>query len=468
MVTEFIAHTFVPIVQETWETQLNDWGFVEPIHPDWDPDKLMEIIITDPPFALFGGTGTYHVPVYQDGRPYPQRRLWWHATNGTFQAYATLANAYRAVYAHEFFHLVQWNVALSAGCSTNRWRNVFIEAQGNLAPSVRHPELEMNTNPFVSAESQYARAANRFLTLRMNSSYRDLESEPTDKYDAALYWRFLYERYNGKGIVRAALEEMVCHYDPDIVAGLGPVMDRTFQRIDGPFDTFEESLIPFARSNYALRLENGRCGATDLAECRGLYHDPGRMYVDPPLEATLDYNGAPLVHDGAIPTSFGMDFVEVRLDAAAHSQPLTVRIQAEGSVSRLSVEIWKLGPGAAKPRALTPQPEVLTRDSRGAHVYVMPSGHDDGRPAGLDHHPAGWRRDNGSCRRVPDHVGQRDGRWFLSERGPVRSVASAGWRAFSGSYAIVGPISTGPKLLHSLDESEDIRPRHVRFQRMGV
>jgi hypothetical protein len=333
---------------------------------------MVEIFITDPPFALFEGTGTYHASVYQDGRPYPQRRLWWFSTNNAFEVYDSLGDAYRAVFAHEFFHLAQQNVVLSAGCTANRWRNLFIEAQGKFVPSVQHPEMELMPNHNDPVESEYAGAANRFLALRLNSSYRDLEADGTNQYDLALYWRFLYEQSNDMGIIRAALEEMACHSDPDIVRGIKPVMDRAFQRSGGPFRTFEESLVAFARANYALRLENGRCAAPNLAECDGFYYDPKGMYVDPPLEAELVYDGTPLTYSGAIPSSFGMDFIEVQLDPAVHNQPLTVKIQGEGAVARYNIQIWQLGSGATRPWAVKPQPQSVPQEGDGAHVYTIP------------------------------------------------------------------------------------------------
>ena len=139
-VTDFIADQLVPIIQETWHTQMHVWGFGEPIHPEWDVDKIVEIIITTPPFALSDGTGSYTVFAHTDGRNYTERRLWWLSTHNAFQAYDSLASAYEAVFAHEFFHLVQWNVVLSAGCSTDVWLNAFIEAQGKFAPSVQYTE----------------------------------------------------------------------------------------------------------------------------------------------------------------------------------------------------------------------------------------------------------------------------------------------------------------------------------------
>jgi hypothetical protein len=371
-VADFIEFQFVPIIIDTWHTQFQVWGFGDAIHPDWDLDKVVEIFVTDSPFALFDGIGTYHSSTYKDGRRYPQRRLWWRATNNSFQVYDSLEEAYRAVLAHELFHLAQWNVVLSAGCSANRWLNLFIEAQGKFAPSVMYPEMELGHQRLDGLDSEYGGAANRFLALGLNSSFKQLEAEKIDKYDFALYWRFLYEQSNGMGIIRAALEEMACHSDADIVRGIKPVMDRAFQRSDGPFRTFEESLIAFARANFALRLENGRCRAADPADCGEFYFDPNHTYVDPPLEAELAYNGASLTYNGAIPSSFGMDFIEVKLDPTLHNQPLKIKLQGEGAVARYNVQVWQLASGATRPWAVTPQPETVPQDGDGAHVYTVP------------------------------------------------------------------------------------------------
>jgi hypothetical protein len=410
-VTDFIEHEFAPIIQETWRTQLQDWGFGDPIHPDWDPDQLVEIFITDPPFALFDGTGTYSRFNSTGGRLYPERRIWWFSSNNAFEAYDSLQNGYKMLFAHEFFHLAQWNVLLLSGNPTNYALNLFIEAQGKFAPSVQYPELELSRDHVVSSDSTYGRAANRFLTLRLNGSYKEMEAESVHKYDLTLYWRFLYEQYRDMEIIRVALEEMACHYTPDIVTSVGDVMDSAFARVDGPFRTYEESLVAFARANYALanyalRLESGRCAVLDQAECAGLYHDPQDVYATPPLEAQLDYDGigltergftrtssgmepaglsgsntvrgepdavGALAYGGAIPASYGMDFIEVYLDPALYGQPLTVRFQGAGAVARFNVQVWKLAPGPWKPGAVIEQPAVMARTAGGAQVYTIPS-----------------------------------------------------------------------------------------------
>jgi hypothetical protein len=238
----------------------------------------------------------------------------------------------------------------------------------------------------VSARSEYGGAAQRFLTHRLNSSYRDLESDRMDRYDAALYWRFLYEQYDGMGIVRAALEEMACGQQPDIEVGLKTVMDDALARYDGPFQTFEDSLVAFARANYALRLEHRRCSVESAAQCGVHYFDPHLMYTDPPLEAELDYDGTGLVYKGAVPSGFGIDLIEVELDPTLHTQPLTVTLHSDAA--RFSVELWKLADGntdpngstllaklagdSLKPQALTLRPEAFSQVEDDLYVATIP------------------------------------------------------------------------------------------------
>jgi hypothetical protein len=382
-VTDFVERQFMPLIVETWQTQFHDWGF-GPIHPDWDPDKVVEIYVTAPPFALFDGTGTYTSSVYRDGRPYPERRLWWLSNNNAFQTYDLLENGYRAVYAHEFFHLVQWNAVLSAGCSTGRWKNVFIEAQGKFAPSVQYPELEIHGNHMVGSGSEYGSAARRYLGQGLNASYRAFEADRISKYDAALYWRFLYEQSGDMRVIRAALEEMACRHQPDIVPTMGEVMDASLARAGGPLKTYEQSLVAFAQANYALRLEDGRCTVPGQPGCEGRHYDPHNMYTDPPVEAELDYDGGTLTYTGALPASFGMDFVEVDLDRGLSGQSLQITVRSDGA--RLDVRVWrlgggggtqadsrlaKLGGGGTRPRALTLQPEQTTRGEDGLYTFSI-------------------------------------------------------------------------------------------------
>jgi hypothetical protein len=369
-VTDFIEWQFVPLVQGTWHMQVHEWGFGGSFHPDWDRDRVIEIICTAPPIALFGGTGPYTIFHDADGRLYPERRIWWPSNSPAFEGYDSLENAYNVVFAHEFFHLLQWNVVLGAGWAMNErpadsGLKLFIEPQGRLAPTVQYPELALGGHPTVSGKSAYARAANRFLTLRLNSPFGETEADGTSKYDAALYWRFLYERYGDMDIIRTSLEEMTVHYDRDSIETFARTMDAAFARVPGPFRTFEESVTAFAAANYALRLENGRCTSPDIKGCARLHYDPNGMYAEPPLEAQLQMDGARLSYSGNVPGSFGTDYVEVTIASQAQVQPLAIRFDNEGSQhTRFDVQIWILGPGEEKPRMITPHLATAVQEVR--------------------------------------------------------------------------------------------------------
>jgi hypothetical protein len=160
--------------------------------------------------------------------------------------------------------------------------------------------------------------------------------------------------------------------DGSAVVAMKTALDATFARVDGPFRSFDDSLIAFARANYALRLSNGRCAAAELSLCGGLYYDPQDAYTEPAVATEIEYDGTRLSYDGAIGSSYGTDFIEVNVDLVVHHQPLTIRLQGEGGAARFNVQLWALGPGIGKPRAVTPQPEIVPRDGNGAYVHINP------------------------------------------------------------------------------------------------
>jgi hypothetical protein len=367
-VGSFIAQWFAPMVVDTWKTQFGAWGF-GPIHAKWDVDRVVEIYLTCLPYALFDGTGTYAVLTDGEGRPYPERRLWLLAGDNTLQGYKTLEDGYRVLFAHEFFHLVQWNVLLSAGCPTQNWRNTFLEAQAKFAASVQYPELELGRDGLAAGSSEYGSAAGHFLQTRLQTSYAVLEAERSSRYDAALYWRFLYERFGSMRPIRAALEEMACRPVKDIPTSLDPILDAALRRLRGPLGSFEESLIAFSQANYALRLEGGRCTTADARACDGRYQDPNRIYPEPALAAALNYDGAPLSYDGSLPASFGADLLQVHLDPAAGRQAIEVAFHS--ARARFSVQLWRLNADGS--RALTAHPEALQGDCSVECRYNLPA-----------------------------------------------------------------------------------------------
>jgi hypothetical protein len=384
-VTGLIERTFVPMVADTWRIQFEEWGF-GPVHADWDADNRVEIYITCPPYALFGGTGIYSRPFAPGGTPFPERRIWWFSSSPAYDGYDTLENGYKVVFAHEFFHLVQWNVALAtvasrAGCTMARWNNVLIEGQGKFAPTVQYPEIEMTGRHVSDVDSAYRSAARHYLSHRLNASYAEMERDPVYRYDAALCWRYLYEQSGSMRVIRTALEEMACRYDPDIEAHIGEVMDAALARAGGPFDSFEESMVAFARANYSLRLADGRCTVQDPAACAGRYYDPDELYSAPGLDANLHFSGLHLRYEGTVPAAYGIDLVEIGLDRALNGRTVRIVLQGEG---RFSVQAWQLQGGArgsdapalvpgvatrpSTPHALTAQPALVEVNADGAHI----------------------------------------------------------------------------------------------------
>jgi hypothetical protein len=174
--------------------------------------------------------------------------------------------------------LMQWNALLFTEQPANLWIS-WIEAQGRWAPAIQYPELELSRDRIVTGDSPYTNAARRFLAGHLNTSYAELEADQGNKYDAALYWRFLYEQYGDVEIVRAALEEMTRHFNPNTVDAMKRAMHAAFARVDGLFGSFEDSLIAFARANYALRLEVGRCTSAAPEKYGHRYYDPEEMYA---------------------------------------------------------------------------------------------------------------------------------------------------------------------------------------------
>ena len=133
-----------------------------------------------------------------------------------------------------------------------------------------------------------------------------------------------------------------------------------------------------SRAIYALRLASGRCTAPGLPAGCGLY-DPNGLYAAPPVEIVTT-NGNDHTVSGAIPSSFGMSFIDVVLDPAAGGEPLTVEFTGvPGAGAEFRVQLWKLIDGGAgeRPRPVPGQalaPEVLPAgDADGRVVVAIPA-----------------------------------------------------------------------------------------------
>jgi hypothetical protein len=128
-----------------------------------------------------------------------------------------------------------------------------------------------------------------------------------------------------------------------------------------------------------LRYDGGRL-VNNLGSASAAARDYGRYYgLDQananPVPASETDEAEELTFRGAIPTSYGMDFVELLLDPSVHGQALAIRVQGEGAVVRFHVQVWKLvpDPTGIKPRAVAAAPESALQTDDGAYVYVIPN-----------------------------------------------------------------------------------------------
>jgi hypothetical protein len=216
-------------------------------------------------------------------------------------------------------------------------------------------------------------------------------------YDAVAYWRFLYEHCGGMSnhvedpaagmqVIRQALNILYAGdvvdigASTDLVETMPAIMTQALQDSSCPFRTYDESLQAFARAIYSLRLEVGRCTAPGLPRGCGFY-DPQGLYPDPPY-STILYSGEAITYTrlsqpypAGIPSSFGMDFVDVALAPSLDRQSLTLEFHsARGGEAEFAAQVWSLmAPGdGSRPRPASPV-VLMTKNSDGHLSHVIPA-----------------------------------------------------------------------------------------------
>jgi hypothetical protein len=350
-VPDYVHSQFVPRMVEAFRVQTDEWGF--PWYDAWTsyrsgPDaERLSVALTD-------GRTWFHGRAPVRGHS----GISINVTGGDNGAYETLTDGVMSSFHHELFHNLQRNISRNEGNTEtvagvdNLW-GFFSEGTAVLASSVGQPNPQ-----FASTSRAYIARANNYIgaygpTSDLNTSYQDLFP-----YNAAIYWRFLYEQCGratdgsldpaaGMDIVRRTLtilysgEIADVATSVDLVGALPRIMDRALADSTCPFDTHAESLAAFARDLYALRLEGGRCVAPGIPAGCGFY-DPHHLYDAPPID-TVSYSGTQKVYDGEIPSSFGIDFVDVTVGDAPDGNPLTVAFhQPPGSAAEFTVQVREL------------------------------------------------------------------------------------------------------------------------------
>jgi hypothetical protein len=359
-VTDFVGRQLVPGIQEIIQTEIEDWGF--PWHPHWtsyrsDQDgELISIALTD-------GKTWFHSRAPASGHAGISINV-----NGGRAEYDQLVDGLMSTIYHELFHNLQRNIHQHQGGSGDvegyqRQWGFFSVGQSRIQFGVQ------GSRRAYMAKAAAFLGSERMLGSDLNVSYRNIPASY-----AAFYWRFLYEQCGGMyggiedpaagmGVIRRILESA---YSVDIidiassielVEALPAVIDSGLSDLATtacPFHTHRESLIAFSRAIYALRLQSGRCREPGLPPGCGFY-DPNELYPRPPADV-VSYAGSPVVHTeteqlypAGIPSSYGIDFIEIELDPAVDGQSLTIEFLTDpAAAAELHAELGFLqatGPG---------------------------------------------------------------------------------------------------------------------------
>jgi hypothetical protein len=343
-VDRYIQTELLPAMVEAVRAQTNDWGFAW--YPEWRNYRRDE-----DPKTLSVALGEYGV-WYHGEAPTLGHSMISIRVDGSAGEYDSLTDGIMSVFHHELFHNQQRNISLHFSGDGNvsgkdeAWK-MFSEGTAVLASSVAQPEVQFEQT---TAMRSYMKRAASYIGVEgvfgggLNMSYARIP------YHTAVYWRFLYEacegledKAEGMSAVRTVLETLYkgevvdVHTSTNAVESLPAVMDRALSQIPScPFDSHSESLADFARAIHMLRLKDGRCMGIGGPDC-GLF-DPNLLYPMPPVESMTITNRPSTYVSGNVPSSYGLDFVELDVDMAAAGRSLAIRFMGS-SVSLAEFEV---------------------------------------------------------------------------------------------------------------------------------
>ena len=387
---QYVQTELVPGMVEAFRTQSQDWGLVW--HQAWSSYRLNE-------------------PANRLSVALTKRWTWFHGSapvmgyagisinvEGSASAeYDTLRDGIISAFHHELFHNYQRGLNLHLGNNgiidgkDGAWQ-VFTEGMAVFVSSVGMSEMEFAPN---AAERAYFSRANKFIASRggvggeLNGSYRSMVP-----YRASIYWRFLYEKCGGMNngnenptagmqVIQNTLsvlytgEVVDMQTSADMVSYLPEVMDHALAGSSCPFTTYRESLVAFANAIYSLGLETRNSPAL---------FDPNHLYTRPPVHEilyigeTIDYTPAENQQAAGIPSSFGIDFVELVLSPELNGQPLTLEFYGtSGAAAKFHLQIMLLKDiqNNGNSRPITPQTtsigEAVSMNTNGSWVYALPT-----------------------------------------------------------------------------------------------
>lgn len=353
-IERYIQTQLVPAMTTAFEFQSNVWNL--PWYAEWSNYRTDE----DPKTlsVALGEHGTW----FHGKAPALAHAMISIRVDGSFGEYSDLTDGIMSVFHHELFHNQQRNISQHFGGTGNiagkgeAWK-MFSEGTAVLASVVGQPSIQLE--PSGSLRS-YLRRANAFIGAQdvfegsLNKSYKDVP------YHTAIYWRFLYESCGGinngeespntgMNVIRNVLETLYkgqvvdIHASTDVAEALPRIIDSALQLTTScVFQTYEESLTHFARALYMLRLEAGRCSSSSDSSYCGFF-DPYHLYEAPHAEDHLIKTDSATYINGAIPSSYGIDLMELTLPGSMAARSLTLTIKNTADFKyEFHAELWKI------------------------------------------------------------------------------------------------------------------------------
>ena len=353
-VDRYIQTELIPAMVEAFQIQSNVWEF--PWYGEWRNFRREE-----DPKTLSVALGEHRI--WFHGKPAPLgHSMISIRVDGTAGEYDSLTDGIMSVFHHELFHNHQRNLSLHYGkhaviAGKDKAWMMFTEGTAVLASSVGQPAVQFAAT---AQPRSYLKRANAFIgsegaiSSGLNQSYKEIP------YQTSLYWRFLYENCGGVNtqgedpssgmkVIRHILEALYKGEIVDInsftnVAQAFPrILDAALRSTPScPFQSYEESLVHFARAVYMLRLEDSSChNSTDLSGCG--FANPGHVYTAPRADIYLLKAEHPLEIRDSIPSSYGIDLIELTLDPSLEGKKVKLVVTSSNEANlAFHIEVWKI------------------------------------------------------------------------------------------------------------------------------
>ncbi|MFZ4707087.1 MAG: PKD domain-containing protein [Bacteroidales bacterium] len=200
---------------------------------------------------------------------------------------------------HEFYHGMQYT--FNHGILSDQKYLWLVEGQSRAIQTlVSNPPIEFKGALYGS----YSQDANYYIENNLNISLLDI-TDPSNPYGNCLFWRFLYENYNPTTVIKdkLAIFRATCTY---FTAATLPAIESHMN---------SKLITTYTGSSY----KSMDAAIKEFAK-RVLFNDPefsfwnplpNSTYYQTPHYAYLSYDNKAISTEGAIPSSFGIDYIRI-------------------------------------------------------------------------------------------------------------------------------------------------------------